>query len=447
MSARLPMNKSRLKDDVQISIRGRPGLSRRRQFHTKVRTGCDVCKARRIKCPEQRPVCQRCEAANRICTYTEVKANVFEPSWVHYSAPAPSTALTDPGARSDKRALRFYLERTAPELSAYGDLVKDFWGVSIPQFAASSLENPVRHITIALASRQEKTMTTSTCLVQQLQKIEGEHYASSLSSLNRASTIVDLEMLMAASFCFIAYGNIQSYKEQTAQDLIHFSSALKIVVERARSPQKQRLEFIDRFVAPMLARMEHMFSVWMTPQSQTKYKGTIEPPEPALPQQFSSILHARQAFVNIVCYRHHSSIRHQPWQFGSPGFGVIRKLLLAWYDLVRAYDVQNGAISETSRHRTAAMLAQFRLLYVAFVYSARTDLHIEGHIRPNTVSLTSKGQVSLDYVFPERYMQLMPALDWESKAYSDPLQVGLWPRSQVTSITEKSAAITLTFVV
>ncbi|KAK2796768.1 hypothetical protein FQN50_009449 [Emmonsiellopsis sp. PD_5] len=40
-----------------------------RKPHTKSRTGCFSCKARRIKCPETRPICGNCKSKNLNCVY------------------------------------------------------------------------------------------------------------------------------------------------------------------------------------------------------------------------------------------------------------------------------------------------------------------------------------------------------------------------------------------
>lgn len=431
--------------NLPLPAASRPDQLRKKRFHNKTKSGCDGCKARRVKCPEQRPVCQRCQQANRACTYTETKANIFEPSWVHVTTSTPSTALTSPGAQGDKRAFQFYLERTIPGLTAYSDLTRAFWGVYIPQLANS--ESSVRHLAIALATRQEKTTTTSASALNRLQLTEREHYTSSLSSLTHGSTIADVEVLLVASAGFIAYGNLEPYEKQTAQDLLHFSSAIKILNERARSAQKRGSEIIDQVVAPMLARLELMFSVWMEPQDMTGYEVTLKPAKPILPQQFSSIDQARQSFVDIVCYRQHHSIRQQPWNFQSAGFIAIRKLLLDWNNLVLASNGHMGGESELGQQRIAMMLAQFRLLFTGFIYSVRTDLHIEDHLRPTTITLVKHGQMSLTYDLPQRYLQLLPGLDWESQKYQDPLQVRLWPLTQVTSVTERSASITMTFYI
>lgn len=42
----------------------------KRKFHQKSRNGCLTCKKRRVKCDEQRPVCQKCQHMNLTCGYT-----------------------------------------------------------------------------------------------------------------------------------------------------------------------------------------------------------------------------------------------------------------------------------------------------------------------------------------------------------------------------------------
>ncbi|CUM46652.1 uncharacterized protein AC631_02904 [Debaryomyces fabryi] len=41
----------------------------KRKFHQKSRNGCLTCKKRRVKCDEQRPVCQKCQHMNLTCGY------------------------------------------------------------------------------------------------------------------------------------------------------------------------------------------------------------------------------------------------------------------------------------------------------------------------------------------------------------------------------------------
>lgn len=50
------------KSEVQVQVHHvhQPGEKRKRAGKPKVKTGCAVCKIRRVKCGEERPECKRC---------------------------------------------------------------------------------------------------------------------------------------------------------------------------------------------------------------------------------------------------------------------------------------------------------------------------------------------------------------------------------------------------
>lgn len=391
-------------------------------------------------------MCQKCRVGNRRCVYSEAPS-IIESSPAALRKSEPSTALTRPERQEDKRALRFFLERTAPVMSAFGPLTKSFWQLAVPQLAASAAS--VRHIAIAVASRQEKNIKPTTIEAARLQLLEKEHYTSGLSCITKAPNFGDVEILLVSSALFIAYGNFEDLEQQSAQDLMHLSSGIKILIERASSPvPRKESEIIDQFIQPMFVRLELMLSVYMVPLFLDRYSVDNEPVEPVLPRTFASVLHARQSFVDICCYRHHASYRHEVWNCRSFGFLKIRMLLLGWYHLVVAFQAQSEAASEVEQQRIAIMLSQFRVLFVAFIYSGRPDLHlIENHLSPSRIQLRGNGQMTILYELPERYLTLLPELDWESKAHEDPLQVRLWPIAQVAPFSETTASMSLTFTV
>lgn len=43
---------------------------RKKTWAPRVRTGCEICRTRRIKCDETHPICKRCAVSNRPCRYT-----------------------------------------------------------------------------------------------------------------------------------------------------------------------------------------------------------------------------------------------------------------------------------------------------------------------------------------------------------------------------------------
>ncbi|PLB44802.1 hypothetical protein P170DRAFT_391185 [Aspergillus steynii IBT 23096] len=83
------------------------------------KTGCRTCKLRRVKCDESKPHCQRCQSAQRVCTYTPSKKPP-RPGlrMVIYTAPQASASLA--GARTGcpqtQEALNFFVHEARGRL-------------------------------------------------------------------------------------------------------------------------------------------------------------------------------------------------------------------------------------------------------------------------------------------------------------------------------------------
>lgn len=64
--------------------------------HTKTKTGCLVCRKRRIKCDERRPHCRNCSIGNRPCVYGQTQ---HDGTMLH-SPPDPGSSVPDGDSRS-----------------------------------------------------------------------------------------------------------------------------------------------------------------------------------------------------------------------------------------------------------------------------------------------------------------------------------------------------------
>ncbi|KAI9038988.1 uncharacterized protein KD926_010090 [Aspergillus affinis] len=94
------------------------------------RRGCTTCKARRVKCGQEKPACVRCSRTGRRCEYSRPTASFA-------SAPATRTVLDHPLSSSpstvwrERRAFAYYFHEAA--VSVGGALDVDFWRTIIPQ--------------------------------------------------------------------------------------------------------------------------------------------------------------------------------------------------------------------------------------------------------------------------------------------------------------------------
>ena len=120
-----------------------------KRYISRVRTGCQTCKIRRVKCDEERPFCQRCTTTGRTCDGYELPIKQHQ-----QIVAAKSLSLTRSGASLTKisgtseesRSLEFYFQRAAPKIS--GLLGNDFWFRHAFQIGYS--EQAVRHALIAI---------------------------------------------------------------------------------------------------------------------------------------------------------------------------------------------------------------------------------------------------------------------------------------------------------
>ncbi|KAI0430528.1 hypothetical protein F5Y09DRAFT_226836 [Xylaria sp. FL1042] len=118
-----------------------------RKGNVKVRTGCLTCKARKVKCDEEKPSCRRCTTTGRKCDGYAPLSTSSALSWHR-----PRHLFPNVHDASERRCLQFFIEVAAPALS--GPLDPYFWTHLVIQF--SQMEPAVRHSVVAVASLYEQ---------------------------------------------------------------------------------------------------------------------------------------------------------------------------------------------------------------------------------------------------------------------------------------------------
>ncbi|CZR70221.1 uncharacterized protein PAC_20122 [Phialocephala subalpina] len=141
------------------------GNTRNRALKAKVRTGCDVCKARHTKCDETKPACLRCLRTSENCSYPLDRRRAESSTSTRALAPKSVTSQTtfrQPSVmlpfEDDTEALYFtiFREETAIELS--GVFTSSFWNHLLLQ---ESYHQPfVRQALIAIAALNESVKTS-----------------------------------------------------------------------------------------------------------------------------------------------------------------------------------------------------------------------------------------------------------------------------------------------
>ncbi|KAJ4159534.1 uncharacterized protein LMH87_008432 [Akanthomyces muscarius] len=90
---------------------------RKKVWAPRVRTGCEICRARRIKCDETHPVCKRCAVGNRACRYTLV--TLSRPAETTQALSRAPFYQAEPPGWDAAQAMRFFVDVSIPMYSKF----------------------------------------------------------------------------------------------------------------------------------------------------------------------------------------------------------------------------------------------------------------------------------------------------------------------------------------
>ncbi|CVL12461.1 hypothetical protein FPRO06_04853 [Fusarium proliferatum] len=139
------------------------GVSRpRRAYHHKVKTGCQTCRIRRVKCDQGKPVCVRCTSTGRTCDGYNPPPSSSSYSSSTSASPSPQLSnsidacadlklILPRQSPQEVRSYRFFLEVTAPSLA--GAFYADFWLTEVPRVCMS--DAAIWHAVVSLGSAHE----------------------------------------------------------------------------------------------------------------------------------------------------------------------------------------------------------------------------------------------------------------------------------------------------
>ncbi|CAI7582168.1 unnamed protein product [Penicillium viridicatum] len=121
--------------------------------HLKSRTGCQRCRARRVKCDESRPVCRDCHRHGMPCIYDRPAEEGAIPPSTGIQCRRIEPSPSDPGndAHMELRLLHhFTLFTSATMPGAHLKRVKDCWSIDVPRLAFSY--KPLLHAIFAISA-------------------------------------------------------------------------------------------------------------------------------------------------------------------------------------------------------------------------------------------------------------------------------------------------------
>lgn len=358
---------------------------------------------------------------------------------------------------SELRALAFFREQTAPILSNFSTFTQRFWYEVIPQL--SDAEPAVKHMTIALATRQE-LVGCAPARLYALSLVRADAFAAALALLTRPGC--SLVATLMCCLLFLGYECLQDPMEiNPATSVRHLGAGLRILEERAaaelepettRESESQSVsDLISTYLEPMYLGMEMMLSMFTTPiaiyrdlSSSTTAggEGPLEAP-PKHPARFTDPVAARRAFYAIYRWQFHFRAANVNvnvgatggggWTPTSPAFRTVRSLFTAWHALVLQYNDALPATAVSERKAVMSMLSHWSLLMVALVHSTASSSSSSssaaagagagagggspffprgGRMKTSLVDLTDPHAVTVTFIVDARTLPMLEICDW-----------------------------------
>ena len=327
--------------------------SRKRSHHAKVRSGCTVCKARRIKCDETRPACARCQVGGRKCVYTLLpKAWIFESSKELCIPERPRDIVC--AVHSERRAFDFFRENTAATFAGQHELAGRFWKYFIPQAATS--ESLIFKLAVALGSQHEAVSHGSI----QADALATTTYTTVIGTL--AKRLPKLNVGITLLCCGLLMANANLCEDGPSAAAVHFSLGLQVLRESTSPYIPAVSDAMCTFIEPMFAELELVAAMFIAPLKNVELIGAQPPPRPSVASTFSDLFAAKQTLTDIFRWSLYVCVgfRHRPTELAIKILEV-DNFILRWKQAVIRYSLTVADKSPQLLAQARKMLFQYKM--------------------------------------------------------------------------------------
>ncbi|KAK2767752.1 hypothetical protein FQN54_003910 [Arachnomyces sp. PD_36] len=283
----------------------------------RVKTGCKTCKIRRVKCDESRPSCHRCVSTGRICDGYGVWGGGGTP----YGQPQPPRALSSyctpvpAGSLTSKEQISFewFMEKTTKKFAGF--FSSDFWETLV--FQASAREPAVRHAVVALAAAHRfdgeyspYTSPATSCFDSE--RFTLQQYNKAIRHL-RVGTGASKHALHVTLITCMLFVTLEYLRGQYKMGSAHLRSGIQILSHI--SAPKERLAMSPSILSPAEDFAHNaLIDSYARLTIQSAMFGhlpahlcvvTRDLQANALPDEFSSIVDARQSLDDLLNRAHY----------------------------------------------------------------------------------------------------------------------------------------------
>ncbi|KAL9110494.1 MAG: hypothetical protein Q9227_005038 [Pyrenula ochraceoflavens] len=350
--------------------------TRRKAFHSKVKTGCGTCKwvlvrASSIhfdlanlvfKIAKDKIYCRRCTKTGRPCDGYE------DQHTPHHERALPLVSTLRPGAhcfefREDAQAFQYYATIVTTRLqSAYAS---EMWDVFIPQ--ASYQYSAVKEAILAVGNRQLAGDAHPEWSAR-LELISLQHYGKALRHL--ANVMPPLDVILLTCLLFMAYEHLGSWRKVT-----HARYGIKLVQDyRSKTManvdilssdllQKELIPIFEGFVAQSL---QYYFSL-SYPELETD---TSSRPAPSVPDCLHSSFDAYVALYGVMIFALEKLASYESLSESDAASGsaediyLIDNIISKWSASFTEFCENIAATNELEKNVRRLLWTNFRVLYM-----------------------------------------------------------------------------------
>ncbi|CAI6340051.1 unnamed protein product [Periconia digitata] len=280
-----------------------------RQYKLRVKTGCETCRARRVKCDETKPECSRCTKTGRKCegykttaSSPSASASYRNPSFLVVPQRAtPPTSVPRSPSRTlspdamENRSFYYFQSHTLPKWTEFFD--SDLWTQQVLQL--SHQEPAIKHGILALSSMHEKFETTIPS-----SKADTFGFRQYMEAVNHSHKLIsghqrhgrDVEKVLVACIIFTCYENLAgNYRAAN----MHLESGLRILAQHRQSIGQGNTSASLESIANVLYRFDLQAMTFSDNASPYEY-GFDNPPEcPPIPHIYTKNETARNDLVGL----------------------------------------------------------------------------------------------------------------------------------------------------
>ncbi|KAF2496220.1 hypothetical protein BU16DRAFT_370528 [Lophium mytilinum] len=377
------------------------GGNKFRVSHKKASTGCGTCRARRVKCDEQKPSCRRCAIAGRICDGYQTQ-NPF----VVFVAPQTRNQLSD-GFENDteRRFFDYFRSISASEFSRFFD--EKIWCKQVLQ-AAHTIP-AVKHAVVAVASSHESFKAVRTHVPWNLPRwpsarihAQGE-YSKAITALRIQLEQEKSQCLPAVLTCGLLFCCLEMLGGNAPGALAHLAACVKILNSITSEPDAAAKDIIyiqshtpltndvERDLLPIFTRLDIMASqgvIGRVPTLKQKTLPTADTPNAHPTYSFLSFSEASQALY--ILESSELAFSQPTW---SSRYGL--EVTHGGFSCFLARPIDNGHIpleQIAARENLLKHLSSWGTAFAAFVSKHPTEANSRGCLllRAHHLCITSK---------------------------------------------------------